>query len=71
VVLEYALTLWIQGEKTPAINANGYPSKEACITAGELMKAADMAAKKSKHNYIIICRGITPQHAPDALKHQG
>ncbi|WP_430318737.1 hypothetical protein [Pseudomonas nitroreducens] len=71
MILEYALTMWIEGKEAPSITANGYPTKEACTMAGELFKAADMTARKAKANYVIICRGTTPKAAADASKHQG
>lgn len=58
-MLEYMLVMWIEGnQKEPVITANGYKTADACLMAGDLMKAADMAAKKIETRYSIICQEV-------------
>ncbi|NMZ77668.1 hypothetical protein HBO32_31710 [Pseudomonas nitroreducens] len=56
---EYVLALWIEGNKAePVLTASGYPTEESCLMAGDLMKAADIAAKKAEKRYSIICQEV-------------
>lgn len=56
-MVEWILTMWIEGNKTsePDITGRGYPTAEACMMAGDLMKAADIAAKGIEKRYTINC----------------
>ncbi|WP_141099351.1 hypothetical protein [Pseudomonas nitroreducens] len=56
---EWILAMWINTtNKAPDITASGYASSEACLMAGDLFKAADMAAKKQEARYSITCQEV-------------
>ena len=52
---EWMLALFIAGSQTPDITAGPYETEQQCFTAGELMKAADIAAKQLEQLYSISC----------------
>lgn len=53
---EWILAMWINTtNKAPEITASGYSSSEACLMAGDLFKAADIAARKVEAHYFISC----------------
>lgn len=52
---EWILALLLGGSPEPILIATGYETAEQCETAGDLMKAADAAVRKSSKNYSISC----------------
>lgn len=58
--MEQAMTEWIlalvlAGSTEPVVTARGYQTAEQCETAGDLMKAADEAVRKTGKAYSISC----------------
>lgn len=53
--MEWMLALIIEGSKVPDLRAGPYETKEQCFMAGDLMKAADIAAKGQERRYTISC----------------
>ncbi|MDG9858491.1 hypothetical protein N7403_31965 [Pseudomonas nitroreducens] len=52
---EWILVLYLAG-KEPVVTATGYQTAEQCEMAGDLMKAADQAARKTSGvAYRIMC----------------
>lgn len=52
---EWILTLYLAGTD-PVVTAKGYKTAEQCETAGDLMKAADEAIRKSGEHYSVMCQ---------------
>lgn len=52
---EWILVLYLAG-KEPVVTATGYATAEQCEKAGDLMKAADQAARKTSDvAYSVVC----------------
>lgn len=52
---EWILALVLAGSTEPVVTARGYQTAEQCETAGDLMKAADEAVRKTGKAYSISC----------------
>lgn len=51
----WMLSLAIETQDDPVVMAGPYTSEAACFMAGDLMKAADQAARGGEHKYAIFC----------------
>lgn len=51
----WMLALFLEGSKAPDITAGPYKTEQQCFMAGDLMKAADKAARKLEQLYTISC----------------
>ncbi len=49
------LALVLAGSTEPVVTATGYQTAEQCETAGDLMKVADEAVRKTGKTYSISC----------------
>lgn len=56
---EWILALYLEGSREPVVTATGYQTAEQCLMAGDLMKAADQAAKQMNERYSIICTEVS------------
>lgn len=52
---EWLLALYIAGSTTPDVTAGPYKTEQQCMVAGDLMKAADKAARQKEQAYTVSC----------------
>lgn len=55
---EWILALYLEGSREAVVTATGYKTAEQCLMAGDLMKAADQAAKQVQGRYSVICTEV-------------
>lgn len=61
---EWILLMTLAGSPEPVLQANGYKTAEQCLAAGDLLKAADEAIRKTGKHYGINCQEVELEPAP-------
>lgn len=55
-MIGWVLALYLEGNKVPDVEAGPYETAEICFMAGDLMKAADIAARGKEQRYTMVCQ---------------